>query len=184
MPRYFFRYIVIIFLLVILSFSYGYLKTLLSLKEPNRVIKNDQHEDVAYIPEVKLNPGAKLTYITYYLGCSDSVIEEVIIDENKVGFTRNQLQMENEEWFIDSFDSDAVILKRDINGICKEHYYIGIQDGYVSFFQGMPGYESTLIEKTDIMAETLRADDRLILERGLLIKGSDEFLQIREGLTK
>ena len=51
-------------------------------------------------------------------------------------------------------------------------------------FQGIPGVKSILIEQTDIIADTLREDDRLILEKGLTINSEEEFLNIREGLTK
>ena len=43
--------------------------------------------------------------------------------------------------------------------------------------------KSSLVERTDIIADTLREDDRLILEKGLTINSEQEFLKIREGLT-
>lgn len=54
----------------------------------------------------------------------------------------------------------------------------------MALFQGIPGIKAILVEKTDIIADTLREDDRLILEKGLTIKDQEEFLKIREGLAK
>lgn len=184
MPRNFFRYIIIIMFVITVSFSYGYLRTFLSIKNPDENANLDYLEqNVSKMPEMKLNAGAKLIYITYYVGCGDEITEEKNIDDKYVGYTKSELEQHEKDWDIDSFTPDEVKLKREIHGICNNHYYIGIQNGYVALFQGIPGIESTLVERTDIIADTLREDDRLILEKGLVIYGEQEFLKIREGLT-
>jgi hypothetical protein len=184
MPRAFYRYIIVITFIISLSFSYGYLKTFLSIKNPNENAKPDDLEQNVYkMPEMKLNAKAKLIYITYYVGCGDEVIEEKYLNDKYIGYTKSELAQHEINWDIDSFTSDEVKLKREVHDICGNHYYIGIQSGYVALFRGIPGIKSTLVERTDIIADTLREDDRLILEKGLIINGEQEFLKIREGLT-
>lgn len=187
MPRFFFKYLIILICIITVGFSYGYLKTFLSFKSPNENPEldiNNIEREVSKIPEIKLNAGAKLRYITYYVGCGHKIIEEDIIDETYVGLSKTEIQQKEVDWVIDSFTPNEVILKREESGICGNHYYIGIQNGYVALFQGVPGMQSTLVEQTDIMADILREDDRLILEKGLIIYDEQEFLKIREGLTK
>jgi len=184
MPRYFFRYVIVVIFIIIISFSYGYLKTFLSIKSPNGNANPDYLEqNISKMQEVKLNAGAKLIYLTYYVGCGDEITEEKYLDDKYIGYTKSELEQHERDWEIDSFTPDEVKLKREIHGICSNHYYIGIQNGYVAFFQGIPGIQSTLVERTDIIADTLREDDRLILEKGLTINDEQEFLKIREGLT-
>ena len=185
MPRNLFRYIIIIFFIIIVSFGYGYLKTFLLLKQPLEYnnVHNKGQDAVIKTSEMKLIKGAKLIYITFYTGCGDEIIEKKDIDEKYIGLTKAELEQNEEDWFIDNFTPNEAILKREQNGICNNHYYVGIKDGYVALFQGIPGFQSTLIEKTSIIVDTLREDDRLILEKGLIINDKQEFLKIREGLT-
>jgi len=185
MPRKIFRYIIIITVFLVISFSYGVLKTFLSIKEPNKNtnINNIEH-NVSQISEMKLNPGAKLIYTTYYIKCNDEIIQEKTIDDELIGCTKSELEQLEKDWNIVNFTPDEVSLIREIDDICDNHYYIGIHNGYVAFFQGIPDIKSVLIEQTDIISDTLREDDRLILEKGLTVNDEQEFLKIREGLTK
>jgi hypothetical protein len=184
MPRNIFRYIIIIIFIITISFSYGYLKTFLSVKNPRGNVNLDYLEqNVSKMPEIKLNAGAKLIYLTYYVGCGDEITEVKYLDDKYIGYTKSGLEEHERDWEIESFTPDEVKLKREVHGICNNHYYIGIQNGYVALFQGIPGMKSSLVERTDIIADTLREDDRLILEKGLTINSEQEFLKIREGLT-
>lgn len=185
MPKNIFKYISIFIIVIAVGFSYGYLKTIFSVKEPKRNLDvNNVEQNVAQVPEMRLEAGARLIYITYYIKCGDEITEEKTIDEKFIGCTRSELQQLEKDWEITDFTPKEVSLTRQINDICENHYYIGIQDGYVALFQGIPGVKSILIEQTDIIADTLREDDRLILEKGLTINSEEEFLNIREGLTK
>ncbi|HHX23143.1 MAG: BofC C-terminal domain-containing protein [Tepidanaerobacteraceae bacterium] len=184
MPRFFYRYLIIGLCIIIISFGYGYLKTLLSLNNTNGNENSDYLEqNVIQTPQIKLNSKAKLKYITFYMGCGDEIIEEKNIDEKYVGITKSDFQKVESDWIIESFTSEEAVLRREINGICSNHYYIGINNGYVALFQGIPGMQSSLMEQTDILADILREDDRQILEKGLILNDKQEFLKIREGLT-
>ena len=55
MPRNIFRYIIIIIFIITISFSYGYLKTFLSVKKPDGNANLDYLEqNVTQMPEMKL----------------------------------------------------------------------------------------------------------------------------------
>lgn len=186
MPKKFFRYLIFFILFVTVSFGFGYFKTFLSLREHhiniNRAENIDNH-NVSNIQEIKLNPGAKIIYVTLYSGCGHETRQEKTLDSRFAGFTKQQLEKEMGEWNIESFTPDEVILKKQVSGICDEHYYIGLNDGYVTLFRGLPGIQSEVVERTDILVETLREEDRAMLEKGIIINSREEFLNIREGLT-
>ncbi len=184
MPKCLFRYVVAVIFVVIMGFSYGYLKAFLPIKNPNENINpNHIEKNTSIMQETKLNPRAKFIYHTYYLGCGDELIEEKYFGDKYTDCTKDELAQFESDWEIVSFTPNEVKLRREVNGICNNHFYIGVQDGYVSFFQGIPGVQSILIEQTDIIVDILREDDRSILEKGLVVSDKDEFLKIREGLT-
>lgn len=184
MPRSIFRYIVVILFVIIFSFSFGYLRTLFSLKPPDPKIDNTHaNKDIVKTQRIELKPGAKLIFLTHFNGCGHEEITEELLEDALFGFTKEELEENMKDWTVEYFSPEQVNLRREVNGSCSEHYYIGIYEGYVALFQGRPGFEGSLIEKTDIMADVLREDDRIILEKGLVIENKQEFLKIREGLT-
>jgi len=186
MPKKLFRYLILFIMLMVVGFGFGYFKTFVSLREnhtdQNQTENIDNH-DVSNIQEVKLKPGAKMIYVTFYSGCGHEVRQEEPLDDRFSGFTRQQLEKEINDWEIESFAPDEVVLKKQVDGVCDDHYYIGLNGGYVTLFRGIPGVRSEIMEKTDILADTLREEDRVMLEKGIIIKSREEFLQIREGLT-
>ena len=42
---------------------------------------NNVEQNVAQVPEMRLEAGARLIYITYYIKCGDEITEEKTIDE-------------------------------------------------------------------------------------------------------
>lgn len=186
MPKKLFRYLILVIMLMVVGFGFGYFKTFVSLRENHRErnqIENIDNHDVTNIQEVRLKPEAKMIYVTFYTGCGHEVRHEEPLDARFSGFTRQQLEKEINDWKIESFAPDEVVLRKQVDGVCDDHYYIGLDSGYVTLFRGIPGVRSDIMEKTDILADTLREEDRVMLENGLIIKSREEFLQIREGLT-
>lgn len=182
MPNKTFRYLFIL-ILIIVSFSFGCLRTLITLKEPNVKKEHLKEKNVSNFPEIKLKSNVKIVYITIYEKCGHEKTE-IFIDNKYKGYTKEKFAEEFNDWKIESFKSDEVVLKKRINGFCDEHYYVGLLDNYVVLFQGQPGERSNVLEKTDILADTLRKEDRELLQRGLIIENKEEFLNIREGLSK
>ncbi|NLC62730.1 MAG: hypothetical protein GX759_01415, partial [Thermoanaerobacterales bacterium] len=123
-------------------------------------------------------------YKLYYIKCGHKIEEEKPSQKSYWGLTKDQLENElDDEWFIESFSPEEVVLIKTLDKFCDNHYYVGIQDGYVTLFQGIPGNESLVLQKTDIMADILRYEDRVTLEKGVIIEDKREFLQIKEGLA-
>ncbi|HHY03849.1 MAG TPA: hypothetical protein GX534_01500 [Thermoanaerobacterales bacterium] len=184
MPKKLFRYIIIVGLFVVVGFAFGYLKTFFSFKEPGQINKMEEvQENVSLSKEATINPNTKIIYITYCTKCGHKMINESSADEKLIGMTKDELKKHLIDWNIESFSSDEVVLNRQVDTICDQHYYIGIQDGFVALFNGIPGEVSKAVETTDILADTLREEDRALLEKGLVITSKDEFLKIREGLS-
>ena len=184
MPKLFFKYLICTVLIMALGLSYGYFRAFFELKERPTDLPEEQHnQNVITYEDVKLEPGAKIIFVSLYKKCGHELIKEEIIDESFIGFTKEQLSTKYYEWNVDSFTPREVILKRDIDDICEDHYFVGIKDGYVALFRGIPGVSENVIEITDILADTLREEDLETLKSGLVIQNREKFLEIREGLS-
>ncbi|MFO7152968.1 MAG: BofC C-terminal domain-containing protein [Bacillota bacterium] len=168
-------------LLAAAGFLFGYYSIRFeSQKAEDRSVKNTE---TVQLPEEALEAGAKVIFITRYEECGHEERNEVPADGNYEGYTESRLREEFKEWKLEAFSHDEAVLTRSVDGLCEEHYYIGIYEGYVALFQGKPGKDSKLLELTDIKAGILKEEDRKLLEDGIVINSRDEFLKIREGLT-
>jgi len=186
MPRKLFRYIIVIVFFMILSFGYGYLREVFSFKKatPDNYNARDQRDVVRVKDqETTLRADAVVLYTVYYTGCGHEYTEEKAIEDRFVGLSKEELEEQIKDWAVVYFTPQQINLRRNIEGLCDEHYYIGIYQGYVALFKGEPGLESTPVEMTDIIVDVLREDDRNLLEQGMIIESKEEFMKIREGLT-
>ncbi|MCG0275898.1 MAG: BofC C-terminal domain-containing protein [Thermosediminibacteraceae bacterium] len=172
----------VIMVIITIGFIYGFYGIYSDYKnaQENRFSENTE---TIKLPEETIKPGAKIVYITKFRECGHEQRTESSIDEKYVGYTKARLQEEFKEWGIESFSSSKVVMTKLVDGICENHYYIGIYEGYVALFQGEPGKSSKVLEITDIKAGILKEEDRRLLEKGIIINSKDEFLKIREGLT-
>lgn len=183
MPKNIFKYIFIVLAVIIIGFTLGYVRTFISLDVPKEKNEIKQNKYVGKIDKTRLSSQANLIFKTYYIKCGHEVTEKKSSNATFSGYTKEQLANKLNHWEIESFTPEQVTLKRKVDDICNEHFYIGIKDGYVSLFQGRPDLPSRVIEQTDIIADVLRKEDRAMLEEGLIIESKEEFLKIREGLT-
>ncbi|ADL08138.1 BofC C-terminal domain-containing protein [Thermosediminibacter oceani] len=183
MPKKVPLYTLLILLVIVMGIGYGFLGMFLDYKKTQDMDRSSGNTETIKLPEERLSPGAKIVFVTRYRDCGHELQKEHPVDDKFLGYTRSRLEEEFKEWKIESFSSSQVILKREVDGICDNHYYIGIEDGYVVLFQGEPGKNSKVLEKTDIPAEILKEEDRKLLENGIIVNNRDEFLKIREGLT-
>jgi len=184
MPKLICKYLACAVLIMALGFGFGYFRTLFEIKEkPTDFLEEQHNQNVITYEETRLEPEAKIVFISLYKKCGHEQITEETIDENYVGLTKEQLSTKYYEWGINNFTPKEVILKRDIDDICENHYFVGIKDGYVVLFQGIPGVSEKVIEMTDILADTLREEDLELLKNGLVIPNREKFLEIKEGLS-
>jgi len=151
--------------------------------EPPQSPKNEE-ELVDESQEVILIPEARLIFKTYYEECAHLIEVEKPLLKDLIGANRKKIEEKYPEWAVISFEKDLVELKKVEKGLCPEHYFIGIKDGYVTLFQGKPGTPNAkIIEKTDVSVDSLRQTDKLLLEKGIEVYGKEQLEKVREGFT-
>lgn len=77
---------------------------------------------------------AEVILITHYLGCGHEV-ERTLTSENYVGLTQKQIQALYPQYTILSFDSTHVELKREVEGVCPQHYMVKLEGSNLVIYQ-------------------------------------------------
>jgi hypothetical protein len=116
----------------------------------------------------------RLILKTKYLDCGHIVVDRTDIPDDILGFDEEQLQDYYEEWEIEEFNSEQIVLVQSIPGICTEHYLLGVQGDYLAVYGFGRDGEPVLNEVTDIPISILRLNDQQRLRKGILLNSMEE----------
>lgn len=142
-------------------------------------MQNDLNSINVNTSDEKLSPNCSFTFKKHYLVCDHTTNEYVNIPEKMVNATYDVLQKNYEDWNIEKFSSNEVILSKDFEGECGEHYILRNVDGNIVVFKIENGIEEEY-EKTDIAVDYLTETDKISFENGLKIYGKENLSQILE----
>lgn len=153
------------------------------------VIKNVQDEKIkAQTSEVasqkeKVSPYAKMTIEKKFSKCGHTTSSVVDVPKELVNLTAEEIEKRYSGWKVKDFSSDGFTLFRIIEANCDDHYVIKETDGYLAVYADITDNISNLVEKTDILVDTLREEDKIDLEEGIRIYGKGELSSLIEDFS-
>ncbi len=91
------------------------------------------------VPVVKPNDPviedhAEVILISHYLGCGHDT-EQTLQSDGYVGLTKKQLQALYPLYTITSFSSTRVEIRRDVEGVCPQHYMVKLENSKLVIYQ-------------------------------------------------
>lgn len=138
----------------------------------DNVIKNDISIDIN-AEEEKISPNATLILKKTYKECGHSIKEYVEIPEELVNLTKEELEEQYKDWTIEKFTPLDVILTKEIEGTCKEHYILKEKDGVIAIYEEKENGEEVLKEITGISTEYLTENDKMEIKKGIKVYGKE-----------
>ena len=130
--------------------------------------------------EEKLSANAILILKKYYQKCDHTINEYVELPQELVNMTKEEVQAEYAEWEVIGFEKGKLILYKEFDDVCGEHFKLKIENGkVVVYIVNIDGNES-IYEKTNISSEYLTETDLINMQDGLEIYGKEELNQIIE----
>lgn len=130
--------------------------------------------------EEKVSPNCKLILTRYYKECKDSINEYLQVPEPLVNCTKNELQEQYKEWKIKEFTTNQVVLYKEFEGNCGEHYILKNDAGKISIYKLLENGKESLYEKTNIYIEYLPEKDKIAIEDGLRVNGKEKLNKLIE----
>ena len=101
-------------------------------------------------------------------------------DNGLINKTKDEVQEEYENWEIEEFSSEKIVLKQEYNKECGEHYILKDNDGIIAVYQINEEGKEELLDETEIATEYLAQDDLTKIQKGLRINGKKELNKILE----
>lgn len=148
-------------------------------EELNYTVKNDI-SITTVSEEEKTTPNTLLILKKEYKHCGHTIKEYVEIPADLVNLTKEQIQKEYNNWIVEEFSEDVVILSKKVEGSCNQHYVLREKDGKIAIYNITDLGKEELKEITDISIEYLTEDDLLKLNGGIMAYGQEELNSIIE----
>ena len=127
----------------------------------------------------KISPNCSIIFKRHYNECGHTIEQYSSVPTELVNKTEEDLQKQYEGWIVEEFSRNQIILYRDFDSECGEHYILREKDGKVVVYL-KTGNTEELVEETDIATEFLTETDRIELQNGIEANGRVELNQLIE----
>lgn len=141
---------------------------------------NIDETEEANSKEEKTSPNCSVIMKRYYIECGHTIEEYSNISKEMVNKTQEEFQKEYQGWEIEKFSSNEIIMYREFQSQCGEHYILRDKDGQVIVYLISGDGTESEYAKTDISTEFLPETDKIELQNGIKANGKQELNQIIE----
>ena len=149
-------------------------------EEYEEMEKQAQLEIEANSSEEKISPNCLVTLKRYYNECQHTINEYIDVPKDLVNGTREDLEKEYPNWEIQKFSSNEIILYKEFDSNCGQHFILRNDDGKITIYKINENNEEDVYEKTEISVEYLTDTDKVEIQNGLRINGIEELNQLLE----
>lgn len=130
--------------------------------------------------EEKISPNATLILKRQYKECGHIIKKYETIPDDVVNLTKEELELKYEDWQIEEFTSANIVLIKEEDGFCDEHYILKPKDGLIAIYKIDEQGNEKLEEITGISIEYLTESDQAKINKGIIIYGREELNSIIE----
>ena len=189
------KYIILVIILIIgLGFLSGYYFYKIGQKKENgkeyiaeKLIDDECTEiaereaKIASNQENKISPNCTLTIRILYTQCNHlAETSEKISDEKLVNLTEEEFKEKYKEWEIQKFTSSEIVIYKQIDAFCNQHYKLKERDGYIAVYKLDKQNNETLEKQTDILLEYLAQKDIENIKNGIMVYSKKELNKVLE----
>ena len=130
--------------------------------------------------EEKILPTAEFAMKKVYNECGHFKFEYAELPQELINLTEEELESYYKDWEIEEFSPSKIILTKEINSLCDEHFIIKLGEKYVQVFHLEPDGNLVVYETTDISREYLPEEDIKKLEEGIYVFGKGKLNSVLE----
>lgn len=146
----------------------------------NSINSDNQNVIETNVKEVRISPNAFITFKETYEGCGHTKVDFVEVPEDFVNLSKEELKDKYSDWNIEKFTDTDIILSKDFEGSCDEHFIVKDVDGIVTAFKIKEDGTEEEYEITDIATEYLTDTDKIEMENGIRVNGKQNLNQLIE----
>ena len=119
--------------------------------------------------EEKTSPNCKIILKVYYEKCKHLIETRKNIEEAQVNLTEEELREKFTEWEIQKFTTNEIVLYKEVNEFCNEHFLLKEEDGYITIYKLDENQNAEFFQTTEISTEYLAEEDLEKILNGIKI---------------
>ncbi|OPJ56757.1 BofC C-terminal domain-containing protein [Alkalithermobacter paradoxus] len=182
-----FKLPILIFACVVLVGGF-YIGKFLEKREDKQVIKpivaDVENNENTEEPGIILKKGSIMTFKTLFKKCNDIVEKTENIPDELVGFDEDKLKRHVKfnypAWNLIEIDPNSIVLFREIDSYCKDHYEIGEEEGRLVIYKYDEEGIKQMVEKTEYPISHLPEVDQEKIKNGIVVNSLEEVNQMLE----
>lgn len=128
----------------------------------------------------KISPNCLMILKKYYKECNHTINEYVDVPQDLVNKTEDDLKNEYPYWNIEKFSSNEIILYKEFDSNCGQHFVLRSNEGKISVYKINEDNTEELYENTEISTEYLSDTDKTKLKVGIAVNGIENLNQVLE----
>ena len=130
--------------------------------------------------EEKVSPNATLVIRKKYSKCNHITKEYAEVPYDIVNMTEGEVEKEYSDWELQSFSEKEIVIYKQIEGVCNEHYVLREKDGFVAVYSIDEKNNEIFIELTGIAVEYLTEEDLKTIKEGIFTEGKENLNSVIE----
>lgn len=188
--NYFYGILIFIFSIIIgYSYSRIWSESNNTLNQNNLAYKNEEIENTNLLSnetietvstEEKILPTTSFAIKKVFDKCGHFKFSYTELPIEIINLKKEEVADIYNEWEIEEFSEKEVILSKEIDELCDEHFIIKLDNGFVKIYNKIDENRLSLYQETDISKEYLTEDDIQKLEIGILVYGKGKLNSIIE----
>ena len=148
--------------------------------EEENITENSSNMVETNANEERISPNAFMTFKQTYRECGHTTSEFVEVPEEFVNLSEDELKERYSEWTVEKFTETDIVLSKDVEGSCNEHYVVRDVDGTVTVYRILDDGTEEEYMITDIATEYLTDTDKIEMEKGIEVNGKQNLNQLIE----
>lgn len=119
--------------------------------------------------EEKTSPNCIITLKIYYETCEHLIEKRKNIEEVDVNIREQELAERFPDWEIQRFTPNEIVLYKEVNEFCKEHFLLKEKDGYIGIYKLDKNNNAEFFRTTEISTEYLAEEDLSKIKNGIKV---------------
>lgn len=134
-------------------------------------LNNEELYDIIQTNEVeeKTSPNCKITLKVYYETCKHLIETRKNIKETEVNLTEEELKQKFPDWEIQRFAPNEIVLYKEVNKFCDEHFLLKEEDGYIAIYKLDENNNAKFFQTTEISTDYLAEEDLTKIRNGIKV---------------
>lgn len=151
--------------------------------ENNKQLNNETNANVTIETssiDMKVSPNAIIIQKRYYKSCDHLIKEVVDVPEDLINKEQEDVIKKYSDWKLEGYSSKEIVIYKEFDGICNEHYVIKEHDGVIGIYtennEGIQEWQ----EDTEISTKYLPDTDLEQFRIGTKIVGKNNLYSFLE----